>query len=483
MKLCLTLAEGSLSALQEKVDFFDGHAQLIETRLDFLDSPGLPSLPEPRSSRYIATCRPGREGGNFQGSEEERIGMLREAVSAGYDWIDVEYDVDLPFEIPSTTRVIRSRHIFGSFPKDLSHEFQCLIGRGDVAKLAVDILSTRQLTELLSWMVNQSDDSSDRIIIGMGVLGQPSRYLGPVLGSPWTYVCEDAGMEVAPGQLSLQEAKNVHLIGEATPLYGVIGNPVAHSLSPHLHNRLLHHYECSGAYIRLPLDDLLAWFNYVERSKLNFCGYSVTLPFKKDIMEFCNRYSSPVASINTLQKEGIEWIGANTDHSAFLAPLRGKYKLEGSSAVVLGNGGVAQTVVGALKREGVTVKIAGRDPERARRFGQLFDVPWGLISDLVQSADLLVNATPVGQYPEVADSPLDASQIDYKWVYDLIYNPEKTRLLGEAEEKGCGTISGIEMFAEQGAAQFKIWTGIDPDRALVSKIIKEVLSQDVTKSI
>ena len=483
MKLCLTLAEDSLSALQEKVDFFDGRAELIETRLDFLDHPELPRLPQSRSSRYIATCRPGREGGNFQGSEEERIGILRKAVSSGYDWIDVEYDVDLPFEMPSTTRVIRSRHVFGEFPKDLSREFQCLVGRGDVAKLAVNIFSTQQLTELLSWTVNQGDDSASRIVIGMGVLGQPSRYLGAALGSPWTYVCESGGMEVAPGQLSLDEAKGVHLKGKTTPLYGVIGNPVAHSLSPHLHNRLLHHYECSGAYIRLPLDNLLAWFDYVERSKLNFCGYSVTLPFKKDVMEFCSRYSSPVASINTLHREGVEWIGENTDHSAFLAPLRERYKLEGSSAVVLGNGGVAQTVVGALKREGVTVKIAGRNPERAYKFSRLFDIPWCLISDLEQSADLLVNATPVGQHPEVEDSPLDASQIDYKWVYDLIYNPEKTRLLGEAEKKGCGIISGIEMFAEQGAAQFKIWTGIDPDRALVSSILKEVLSENVSKSL
>ena len=144
---------------------------------------------------------------------------------------------------------------------------------------------------------------------------------------------------------------------------------------------------------------------------------------------------------------------------------------------------MAQTVVGALKREGVTVKIAGRNPERACKFSHLFDIPWCLISDLEQSADLLVNATPVGQHPEVEDSPLDASQIDYKWVYDLIYNPEKTRLLGEAEKKGCGIISGIEMFAEQGAAQFKIWTGIDPDRALVSSILKEVLSENVSKSL
>ncbi len=469
MKLCLTVAEKSVSDLNQKLAFHDGGVDYIEARLDYLRRPELPRLPAAPMSRYIATCRPEREGGEYRGDEAKRIRLLQQAAANGFHLIDLEHDVAVPGSLPSGTGLIRSRHVFGPFPADLEAELPRL-RRGELGKLAVQVHTSSELVRLMEWAQSLS---RRMILIGMGELGQPARYLATLLGSEWTYVCEDAEVPRAPGQFSLKEARSLGQPSSETPFFGIIGRPVRHSLSPALHNGLFRHYGLPGSYIRLPLDRLDPWFDYLAKSSLGFQGFSVTLPFKTDIVRFCRRHDSPVRSVNTLAGGARKWVGSNTDFPGFLAPLLSRVELEGTSAVVVGNGGVAHTVVAALQSRGVKVTVCGRSKQRLEDFARQYGCRWVLIQDFRGRADLLVNTTPVGQHPNVDASPMSESQLDCELVYDLVYNPQKTRLLQQAHRRGCKIISGIEMFVEQAARQFLAWTGKDPDRTLMRNLILE----------
>lgn len=474
MQLCLTLAEESVADLNRKVGQYDGQVDLIETRLDFLDQPQLPCLPVAPRSKYIATCRPRREGGMYGGEELKRFDLLRRASEQGFDWVDLEHDAVLPGSLATGARVIRSRHVFGSFPPDLDSELPS-VAAGDMQKLAVRVHDTSELVQLLNWEASSQRLGGRHVVIGMDEPGQPSRYLAPFLGSEWTYVCEKASTPSAPGQFSLREGRRLGRASADAPLYGVIGRPVCHSLSPALFNGLFRHDRLPGSYIRLPLDTLDPWFDYVRTSSLKFKGFSVTLPFKTDVVRFCRSHDSPVSAVNTLSPSGGQWKGSNTDYPAFLSPLASRIPLQGSTAVVLGNGGVAHTAVRALLEQGVQVTIAGRNESKVALFAREFGCPWILSQALRSHADLLVNTTPVGQYPDVDVSPLSKSQLNFEVVYDLIYAPEQTRLLQQAQRRGCQIITGMEMFVEQAALQFQSWTGVDPDRTVMKGLIREEL--------
>ncbi len=474
MQLCLTLAEKSATDLNRKVGLYDGRVDLIETRLDFLDRPRLPRLPVAPRSRYVATCRPQREGGMYVGDESTRFDLLGRAAEGGFDWVDLEHDAVVPEPLKGGVGIIRSRHIFGPFPSDLDSELPP-VADGDLQKLAVKVHNTSELVQLLNWVVSSRDLGRRHVVIGMDEPGQPSRYLMPFLGSEWTYVCEETSAPAAPGQFSLREGKLLGRAAPDDPLYGVIGQPVRHSLSPALLNGLFRHYQLPGSYVRLPLDTLDPWFDYLGESGLKFNGFSVTLPFKTDVLRFCRSYDSPVASVNTLCARGSNWEGLNTDYPGFLSPLSSRLPLKGISAVVLGNGGVAHTAVGALLEQGAGVTIAGRNETKLASFARAYGCPWVLLEDLSSHADLLVNTTPVGQHPDVDASPLSGSQLDFEVVYDLIYAPEKTRLLKQAKKRGCRIITGMEMFVEQAALQFRAWTGTDPDRMVMRELIRDEL--------
>ena len=476
MQLCLTLAERSIEALNRKVRQYDGQVDLIEIRLDYLDQLHLPCLPISPQSSYVATCRPQREGGMYGGEELARFKLLRRAAEHGFDWVDLEHDVVFPEILTTGIRIIRSRHIFDAFPIDLDSELLTLKG-GDLQKLAIKVHNTVEMVRLLKWTESSKHLVGRHIVIGMDDPGQPTRYLAPFLGSEWTYVCEETSIPSAPGQFSLKEGRQLGKAFPSAPLYGVIGKPVRHSLSPALVNGLFRHYGFSGSYIRLPLDTLDPWFQYVEKSSLDFHGFSVTLPFKTDVIRFCQKYDSPVGAINTLCARGDNWKGLNTDYTAFLSPLLSRLSLKGASVVVIGNGGVAHTVVSALLGQGARVTITGRNKDRLARFARQFKCPSVLLQHLNSHADLLVNTTPVGQHPNIDSSPLTKSQLDFDVVYDLVYNPEKTRLLKQAKEQGAQTITGMEMFVEQAALQFRAWTGTNPNRIIMRDLIHEELGK------
>jgi 3-dehydroquinate dehydratase / shikimate dehydrogenase len=473
--ICLTLAEEDLSLLNRKISRYAGRVPFIEVRLDYLASPGLPSIP-PTTSRFVATCRPTREGGRWAGPERERLQRLRDAAHSGFQWVDIEHDVGIEAgEFPGCS-LLRSHHDFSRFPANLGGLIQSLEALpGDAVKLAVAVSGSADCVTLLRFM-ESSARTKPRVILGMGEFGRLSRLLGALLGNLWTYVAENRGEAVAPGQFPLREAVEVYRLDrweDAPELYGVMGNPIGHSRSPHLHNGLFRHYGHDRLYLPIQLDDLAPWFDYVGESRLAFHGFSVTIPFKRDVGRYLRPPGEPGEAFNTLCRHEGEWRGLNTDRSGFLRPLQARIPdLSGKRAVVLGNGGVAETVVATLRFAGAEVLVVGRRPDRVQEFARRHGVEWVLSTDLEGGADLCVNTTPVGQAPLRDLCPLAPEQINFSLVYDLVYNPARTRLLELAEGRGAETISGVEMFIEQAAGQFLAWTGTDPDRELMRRLME-----------
>jgi 3-dehydroquinate dehydratase/shikimate dehydrogenase len=483
INLCLTLAEPSSAVLDQKITQYTGQVPYIEVRLDYLAEPRLPVVQADQGTDFIATCRPEREGGRYRGEEGDRLELLRKAAHAGFSWVDLEHDVRESPHLPSSTRIVRSYHCFDRFPEDLPSRLESMRKTGgDVIKLAASVSKTQQLVTLLEWM-ESTLEASPCVIFGMGDLGQPSRLLGGFLGNAWTYVAEDESSKVAPGQPTLKRALECYQLPNWTSppiVYGLLGNPIAHSLSPDIHNRLFQHYQLKKVYLPFLLDDVGGWFDYIGKSRLCFEGFSVTLPFKTDVLKIAQEKTSPVDSLNTLAKRDSQWKGLNTDYPGFLHALKTHGSLKGKTAVVLGNGGVAHTAVKALQDQGAEVTVAGRDPEKVSHFAKGYGCRYTLLSDLPMAADLCVNATPVGQFPNIQDSPLTSDQLDFELVYDLVYRPERTQLLESARRRGLKTISGMEMFVEQAALQFAAWTGISPERQMLREIIRKATGEQLT---
>ena len=152
----------------------------------------------------------------------------------------------------------------------------------------------------------------------------------------------------------------------------------------------------------------------------------------------------------------------NTDLAGFMAPLAGRLPLSKARATVLGAGGAARSVAVGLAGAGATVTLAARRPEQAANVARLTGAQVGEWPPAPGSWDLLVNATPIGTHPHHDQSPITASALDGRLVYDLVYNPPRTRLLADAAAKGCDTIGGLDMLVAQAQAQFAWWTGVNP---------------------
>ena len=269
------------------------------------------------------------------------------------------------------------------------------------------------------------------------------------------------------------------MIDARTRLYGIIGNPVRHSLSPLIHNRALKRMGINAAYLAFEVDHLDAALKGIRG--LGLQGVSVTLPFKTDVIPYLDdidAMATKIGAINTILNEGGRLIGHNTDWSGAIAALEEKIDLRGKGVHLLGTGGAARAIGFGLKQKGCKVTLFYRSAERAAGLSEElgFDLrPLASLATLKRlDADVLINATPVGMYPRDDVSPVPQSILQRGvTVMDIVYHPLRTRLLREAEEQGCQTIHGLEMLAHQGAAQLELWTGKKADVRQIKKDLRE----------
>jgi len=458
-----------------------------------------------RGAVFIATCRRREGGGKLRSSVEEEMRWLARAREAGCGWCDLE--VESLREVPADStirrtksgdadvappqrrgnggsaplgavdavyvpRLILSLHDFKRTPP-LARALRLLRGHdADAVKIAVQSRSIEDSVQV----VRAARGASDRVVVPMGEVGLAARILALREGSALAYA--PVGAATAPGQVSLRELKHLyraHELNRQTRVYGVIGNPVGHSLSPLMHNTGFVARRINAVYVPFLAEDLRDFLRAAP--ELGVRGFSVTLPHKKSMLRHlkeCEGLAAEIGAVNTVvvRQDGSLY-GCNTDYVGVLRALQKKFRIAGSRVLIFGAGGAARAAAFALARAGAAVAICARREKTARELARAVEgevVPRRALR--TESFDAILNATPLGMYPHEAISPLEARELHCRVVMDLIYRPERTKLLQMAASKGIATVSGVEMFVAQGTAQWELWMGRRaPDAAMRRAVV------------
>ena len=466
--LCITVIGRDKDTIRQARIAAEPDADLVELRLDSMEKPDAAVALQGRRKPAIVTCRPLREGGMFDGSEEERLRILAEAHAHGAEFIDVEWDANASslIEARHGRGVIVSRHDFDGVPRDVETMLNALrAAGGEVTKLAAIVERASDLQTLLDHA--RPDGSS--VLIGMGRAGLATRVLAGRFGSRWTY----AGNGIAPGQVSagrLIEEFKFRRIRPDGAVYALLGRPVVNSLSPAMHNAGFAALGLNAVYVPIESRDLEGFREFA--GAIGMAGASVTIPFKRDILPLLDEVAPTAAAagaVNTIAIRDGRWIGMNTDAEGFMEPLRKRLpRLSGIRALVLGAGGAARGVGLALRGEGAHVAIAARRSEAAQVVAQAIGGDVSSWPPRPGSWDLLVNATPVGSAEQRDAVPFNGP-FDGRLVYDLVYDPDPTELMRLATRHGCPAIGGLEMLVAQAERQFEIWTGAPPPAGLFAE--------------
>ena len=465
-------------------------AELVELRLDYVvRSINFKRLLENRPCPVIMTCRRAQDGGRWERSERERLIVLRSAIADGVDYIDLEEDTAASIPRFGKTKRIISYHNFEETPADLRkiHE-RCASHDADIVKVATTANNPHDNLRVLQLI---SESEIPTVALCMGEMGIPSRILSGKFGAPFTFATFHKDRLLAPGQLSYQEMIETYRydeIGADTEVYGVIADPVGHSLSPAVHNAAFRELGMDRVYLpfRVPREHLEQFLS--DCRQLGVAGLSVTIPHKEAVVPFLTNNQAAVESTgaaNTVVFDGFDNIGHNTDFLASLESLdgtltRGKHFDTDTrrTALILGAGGAANAVALALTHRNIGIYVTSRTRERADVVAARFRgkaVDWD-DRHRVRS-DILVNCTPVGMHPNVNESPFERDELSRAMiVFDTIYNPEQTLLLKAARDKGATVVTGVDMFVRQAGYQFKLFTGTNSPEEVMRAAVKKSIS-------
>jgi 3-dehydroquinate dehydratase/shikimate dehydrogenase len=471
-------------------------ARILELRLDYLrsESDRIALLRFIKSvagrNTLIATCRSRRGAGRFSGGTESELAILMQAVKAGCRWCDVEVEIAEQFppgelrQILSPARILVSAHDFRQTPRDLNALVRRLQGcGGDALKIATNCQSLAEVLRLLALVRGRRD----LIVIPMGEALAP-RILAIREGSALGYA--SLGQDTAPGQASLDDLRKVYRLdrrfgGAAMPnrrtrVYGVIGNPIGHSLSPVMHNAAFAARKMNAVFLPFLVRNLDDFINSVDA--LGISGFAVTIPHKQAILGYldeCDPLAARIGAVNTVVVRGDgRLFGYNTDYAGVLRAIERRVPLRGSRVLLIGAGGAARAAAFALAHAGSAVVVWARRPGQARSLARA--VRGTAIERKAirhEFFDAIVNCTPVGMHPE-GGAPLAAAELNCHAVMDLIYRPRKTELLRRAERRGLEIISGEEMFLAQGAAQWRLWTSRRAPTAVMRAAVNSALDRD-----
>lgn len=468
--LCITVSASTTDDLVRRRREAERVADLVELRLDGVADLDVPWAIAGRACPVIVTCRPVWEGGRFTGSEEERRRILATAVTSDAEYVDVEWRAGFDDLVLARRGrgIVLSAHDLTGMPRDLDERVRAMAATGaEVLKIAPTIESLRTLARLQE--LRRRFPEPKLVLLGLGPKGVPSRVLATRFGSTWTY----AGREAGIGQLTPEEMLDVYRfrrVGHATAVYGLAGSPIAHSLSPAMHNAAFEAADIDAVYVPFESTDVHDVLAAAEA--LDVRGLSITAPLKVALAERLDRVDDwcvSVGAVNTIRRQGDGWEATNTDVAGFLEPLKDE-DLDDMRATVLGAGGAARAVVAALRSRGATVTVAAR----RRRTAAKLAGPGGLVAPFPLESggwDMLVNATPIGSLPRPDQSPVTPRLLEGgRIVYDLVYNPPTTLLMRDALAAGCRVIGGLEMLIAQAERQFTWWTGRPVPTTLFRKV-------------
>jgi 3-dehydroquinate dehydratase/shikimate dehydrogenase len=467
-RLCVTVTAPTMAELRRRRDA-SADADLVELRLDSVRDPDVAGALADRRRPVIVTCRPTWEGGSFAGSEEERKRLLAEALTSGAEYVDLEASAGFDQLIASTggRRIVLSAHDFDGVPPDLESRIRAMRSTGaEVVKFAV---ATTRLSDCVTLrdVASRVGERAGLVLIGMGDHGVITRVLPSRFRSMWTYAGRLGGVGQLTPDILLTEFRFREL-GPSTAVYGVVGSPVSHSVSPAMHNAAFRAARVDAIYLPLPAADADDFVTFARAFGMS--GASVTIPFKIALagcVDETSDLAARIGAINTIRVDGGRWTGDNSDGQGFLDPIREQLPLTGLRASLLGAGGAARGVAIALASNGAAVTVHARNPARAADVAALVSGSVGAWPPEPGGWNVLVNCTPVGMYPYVDETPLAADRLAPGIVYDLVYNPPATRLLREAGAAGCRTIGGLEMLVGQARQQFEWWTGVRPSTSVM----------------
>ena len=267
----------------------------------------------------------------------------------------------------------------------------------------------------------------------------------------------------------------------STTVFAVFGNPIVHSLSPLMHQAALERMHLPARYVPFCVQDIKRAVQGIRA--LDIRGVSVTLPFKSEVIAYLDEVEESalqIGAVNTIWNHQGELKGYNTDWIGIVLALKEVMEIKGKRFVVLGAGGAARGVVYGLLEAGGLPLVLNRTNSKAEALAEIFNCPFQPFTEREQlEADCLINTTSLGMAPKTNTSPLSRKYLkQFTWVVDIVYNPLKTKLLKDAEECGCQTLSGVGMFVHQGAEQIKIWTGQEPPRDIMREVVMKALEKN-----
>ena len=490
--ICVTIGRGRhKSLLAEWKEAAEAGADLVELRIDCLRSePRLKHLLAERFTPVLLTIRRAADGGLWKGDEEKRQLLLREAILAGVDYIDLEADVAPKIPRFGKTRRVVSHHDFKRVPADLEALAEGMRkANADVVKIAA---AARTLPDALRMLRMVATAEGPTIGIAMGPMGVFTRVLGAKFGAPFTYAGFNPDRTFAPGMLSFSELRRDYFyeqIDADSEVHAVIGDPIAQSLSPAVHNAAFRHLGMNKVYVPIQVPEGQLKESLQQLAWLDPKGLSVTIPHKEAIVPLLTKADGAVEqmkSCNTVVIRDKEWIGYNTDYRAAMHSLEealggpqedGSSPLAGKQVLILGAGGVARTIAFGAARRGAGVAIANRRDTRAVQLAEEVgcrNVSWSQRASSL--CDVLINCTPVGMHPQVDATPVPPAAFRAGMlVFDTIYHPENTMFLKLARERDCKTITGVDMFAGQAAEQFQYFTGRPAPVDVMREVVKRKL--------
>jgi 3-dehydroquinate dehydratase/shikimate dehydrogenase len=473
-------------------------ADLVELRLDLLgdDAAVAELLRGPRLLPMILTLRTAGEGGACEETDAERAARLGRLAAARPGFVDVEYaswaqNAALwePLRAGGANRLILSHHDWRETPADLEAQAAPLLASSaDVVKLVFRAGDVTDAWRVLAF-VRRHAARRDVIALTMGEAGLASRVLAKKFGAFLTFASGRRGAESAPGQPTVEELRTLYRwdeIGADTAVYGVVGWPVAHSRSPHVHNAAMAACGIDGVYVPMPVrptyEDLAALLDYLDaHAELGVRGLSVTVPHKEHARRWLLERGLSVieaaqraGAANTLTWTEGGWAGDNTDVAGVRAALAGASVVAaGRRVAVLGAGGVARAVVSAVLADGGQVTVYNRTAVRAEALARELGCDWGEWSSrTTRGADVAINCTSVGMTPAVEASPMPAAALGPNMVVvDAVYTPAETRLLREARAAGARVVGGEALFIGQAAGQFGLWHGQTAPREVMRRAL------------
>ncbi|UWZ81996.1 shikimate dehydrogenase [Occallatibacter riparius] len=497
-KICVAIQANTPAEMFSRAALALKDARFLEFRLDSLASP---TSALPRLKRFlaehnvtaIATCRRKPNSGSFTGSLDEELSILLKAARAGCQIVDLEIESAeeaAPAQLENFRGALRKAgaQLIVSF-HDFSRTRAVERAADRIASFAPDFVKVVATAQTLSdnlavlRLVEDRSASSRILGIAMGEEGLVSRVLGPRAGGAFTFASLGDGTETAPGQVTAKTMRalySAHNLNSETRIFGVAGNPIAHSLSPLMHNTAFKREALNAVLLPLKTRTVQDLLNLML--ELPMAGAAVTMPLKQEVMPHLAAMDALVERIgacNTLRVGGdLKLHGYNTDVAGVVRPLERRIKLKGARIAVLGAGGAAHAAVFGLVDQGAEVFVINRTHENAVALARSAKAKALKHEQLARHHfDAIINSTPCGMKDSKQALPVSENELNTNLVFDMVYNPLETPLLKLAKSRGIATISGLEMFVQQGARQFEIWTGKTPPEDEMRRVVERELKR------